>query len=41
MVVYKPVIGVAAAVIAGAGAWYFLQTRHAAAPSTPKSAAAR
>ena len=38
MVVNKPVLGVAAAVIAAAAAWYYLQGRHAAGPSTPSAA---
>ena len=39
MVINKPVIGVAAAVIVvAAGTWYYLQSRQAAAPRTPSAA---
>jgi len=39
MIVNKPVIGVAAAVIAvAAGTWYYLQSRHAPTPPTPSAA---
>jgi hypothetical protein len=39
MMINKPVIGVAAAVIVvAAGTWYYLQSRHAAAPRTPSAA---
>ena len=39
MIVNKPVIGIAAAVIvAAAGTWYYLHSRHAAPPATPSAA---